>query len=111
MDPREFLTADEKAEIKTRAKQAELSESGFLRSLVFVKKTRQPKASRRPAQEKIDLVNIRYELRKIGGDLTQIAQMQNQSNGFDTVAFSQVCDLHISALKTIMSSLGNGVSQ
>ena len=106
-----FLTADEKAEIKNRAKQAELSESGFLRSLVFGGKARQPKASRRPTAEKGELINIRYELRKIGGSFTQIAQMQNQSSGFDTLAFSQVCDLHISALKTIMSALGNGASQ
>ncbi|MFZ2170396.1 MAG: hypothetical protein WAW61_12250, partial [Methylococcaceae bacterium] len=89
-----FLTPAEKAEIKTRANQAELTASGYLRSLFFGKNTQQPKASRRPAAEKVELVNIRYELRKIGEKLTQIAHMQNQDGGFDTVAYTQLCDQH-----------------
>ena len=105
-----FLTAAEKAEIETRANQAELSVSAYIRSLVFRKKTRQPKASRRPALEKVDLVNIRFELRKIAENLTQIANMQNHGNGFDTAAFTQVCDQHVIALKVIMTALGKRTS-
>jgi hypothetical protein len=98
-----FLTPDEKAEIKTRANQAELSVSGYLRSLIFGKKAKQPKASRRPAQEKEELVIIRVELRKIGWLFTQIADRQEQGSGFDTFAFTQVCDQHIAVLKALMS--------
>lgn len=101
-----FLTPAEKAEIKTRANQAELTVSGYLRSLVFGKNAQQPKASRRPAAEKGVLINIRYELRKIGENLTQLAHMQNQVSGFDTVAYTQLCDQHNTVLKAIMSALG-----
>ena len=100
-----FLTPVEKAEIKTRANQAELTVSGYLRSLVFGKKTRQPKASRRPALEKVDLVNIRFELRKIAENLNQIANIQNQSGCFDIVAFTEVCDQHKAVLHAILSAL------
>jgi hypothetical protein len=100
-----FLTLAEKAEIETKANQAELSVSGFLRSLVFRKKTRQPKASRRPALEKVDLVNIRFELRKIAELLTQIANLQNQSGCFDAVAYTEVCDQHKAVLDAILSAL------
>jgi hypothetical protein len=71
--------------------------------LVFGKKAKQPKASWRPAAEKVELINIRYELRKIGGNFTQIADKQDQDSGFDTVAFSKVCDKHIAVLKALMS--------
>ena len=100
-----FLTPAEKAEIIKRANQAELTVSGYLRSLVFGKNAQQPKASWRPAAEKVELVNIRYELRKIGEKLTQIARMQNQGSGFDTVAYTQLCDQHNTVLKAIMSAL------
>ncbi len=100
-----FLTLAEKAEIETKANQSELSVSGFLRSLVFGKKTRQPKASRRPALEKVDLVNIRFELRKIAENLTQITNMQNQSGCFDAVAYTEVCDQHKAVLDAILSAL------
>ena len=105
-----FLTLAEKAEIETKANQSELSASGYLRSLVFGKKTRQPKASRRPAQDKVDLVNIRFELRKIAENLTQIANMQNHGNGFDTTAFTKVCDQHIFTLNVIMTAIGKRMS-
>ena len=100
-----FLTPAEKAEIETKANQAELSVSGFLRSLFFGTKTRQPKASRRPALEKAELVSIRFELRKIAENLTQIANTQNQSGCFDAVAYTEVCDQHKSVLDAILNAL------
>ena len=101
-----FLTPAEKAEIKTRANQAELTVSGYLRSLVFGNNAQQPKTSRRPAAEKGVLINIRYELRKIGENLTQIAHIQNLNSGFDTDTYTQLCNQHIAVLKAIMSALG-----
>lgn len=101
-----FLTLAEKTEIKARADQAELTVSGYLRSLIFGKNTPQPKASRRPLAEKEELVNIRYELRKIGGNLNQIAHSQNQGKGFDNIAFAKLNAEHLKALKAIMTALG-----
>jgi hypothetical protein len=101
-----YVNPAEEAEIKICANKAELSVSGYLRSLVFRKKTQQPKASRRPTDENRELVSIRFELRKIGASFTQIALMQNQGSSLDTVAYTQLCEEHIAVLKTIMSALG-----
>jgi hypothetical protein len=105
-----YVNPAEEAEIKICANKAELSVSGYLRSLVFGKKTQQPKASRRPTVENRELVSIRFELRKIGASFTQIALMQNQGSGLDTVAYTELYNQHRAILKMIMSALGNGTS-
>ena len=104
-----FVTRSEKEEIQTRANQAELSTSGFLRSLVFGKKKHQQKSSWRPTLEKEELVKIRFELRQMGGKLTEMAKIQNQSD-FDNDAFTQMIELHRKALTLIMSALGKKVT-
>lgn len=99
-----FLTPYEKEKVKALANQAELSTSGYVHSVVFNKKKHQQKSSQRPSIEKMELVNIRYELRHIGGILTELAKIQNQSN-FDNVAFTQMIEKHKTTLKLINSAL------
>ena len=103
------VTPSEKEEIQARAHQAELSTSGYILSLALGKKKHQHKSSRRPTLEKVELVKIRFELRQIGGTLTEMAKIQNQSD-FDNDAFTQMIELHRKALTLIMSALGKKVA-
>jgi len=99
-------TAAELAEIETRAERAGLTVAGYLRALVFGQDTEQPRAARRPPVEKAELVSLRYELRKIGGNLNQIAHKLNQGKDFDPRAFAALYAEHAAALRAIMEALG-----
>lgn len=100
------VTPAEQAEIEARAARAGLSVSGYLRALAFGTDTPQPRASRRPSVDKEALVRLRYELRKIGGNLNQIAHAVNAGKGLDAPAFAALYAEHAAALKAIMAALG-----
>ncbi len=99
------VTAEEKADLTARAERAGLGVSGYLRSLAFGKDTPQPRAARRPIVEKAELVALRYELRKIGGNLNQIAHAVNAGQGFDAAAHAKLCAEHSAALVAILAML------
>lgn len=99
-------TVEEKTEIESRAARAGLSVAGYLRVLAFGKSAKQPRAARRPFVDKAELVAVRYELRKIGGNLNQIAHQLNAGKGFDAPAFAALYAEHAAALKAIMAALG-----
>lgn len=101
-----FLSSTENAELKTRADQAELSVSGYIRALIWGNDAQQPKASRRPLTDKQILVNLRYELRIIGGQLSQLATAQNQAEGVNEAVFAELCAEHSNVLKAILAALG-----
>ena len=96
---------EERADIESRAERAGLSVAGYLRALAFGKDTPQPRAARRPPVEKAELVAMRYELRKIGGNLNQIAHSVNAGQGFDPAAYAKLCAEHSAALATILAML------
>jgi hypothetical protein len=96
----------EKADVKSRAEVAGLSESGFLRALVFGKDTPQPRAARRLPVGAEELGALRYELRKIGGNLNQIAHHQNQGKAVDDRALTALYAEHSAALKAIREAMG-----
>ncbi len=100
---------EERADIESRAERAGLSVAGYLRALAFGKDTPQPRAARRPPVEKAELVAMRYELRKIGGNLNQIAHSVNAGQGFDAPAFAVLFAEHSATLKAIMVALGRDV--
>lgn len=100
------VNPDEQKDIETRAAQAGLSVSGYLRAVIFGKDTPQPRAARRPVVEKEALVKLRYELRKIGGNLNQIAHAVNAGKGFDAPGFAEIHAAHLAALRAIMAALG-----
>ena len=101
-----FANATEKTEVKSRAEVAGLSESGFLRALVFGKDTPQPRAARRLPVGAEELGALRYELRKIGGNLNQIAHHQNQGKAVDDRALTALYAEHSAALKAILEAMG-----
>lgn len=103
-----FLSPAEKAELKNRADQAELSVSGYIRALIWGNDAQQPKAARRPMTDKQTLVNLRHELRTIASQLSQLATSQNQDEGFDKIAFAELCSEHSNVLKAILTALGKG---
>lgn len=100
-----FVTPAEKEQITAQANQAQLSTSAYLRSFIFGKHTKQPKASKRPKIENAELFAIRHQLRTIAGQITQIASHQQQNKGFDNKAFSQLCSEHEKVLKAILTAL------
>jgi hypothetical protein len=53
-----------------------------------------------------ELTRLRYELRKIGGNLNQIAHDLNQEKPFDAPAFAEIYAEHRAALAAIMQALG-----
>ena len=99
-------TPEEKAETEARAELAGLSVSGYLRAAVFGKDAEQPRAARRPAVEAAELGALRYELRKIGGNLNQIAHRLNQGKEFDARAFAAIYAEHAAVLRAILQALG-----
>jgi hypothetical protein len=100
------VTPAEHGELATRADRAGLSVAGYLRFVAFGKDTPQPRAARRPPVEKAELVALRYELRKIGGNLNQIAHAVNAGQGFDSASYSRLCAQHLAALDAILAALG-----
>lgn len=100
------MTGAEKAALAARAELAGLSVAGYLRALAWGKDTPQPRAARRPPVEKAELVAIRYELRKIGGNLNQIAHAVNAGQGFNADAYASLCAEHSAALARILAALG-----
>lgn len=104
-------TPAELEEIKSRAERAGLSVSGYLRALVFGKDTPQPRAARRPPVEAAALALLRYELRKIGGNLNQIAHAQNQGKTVDDRALTALYAEHSAALKAILNALGKEIQE
>lgn len=103
------VTPAEQADIESRAERAGLSVAGYLRALAFGVDTPQPRAARRPPVEHEELVKLRYELRKIGGNLNQIAHQLNAVKGFDAPAFAVLFAEHSATLKAIMNALGRDV--
>jgi hypothetical protein len=101
------VTPSEHGELAARADRAGLSVAGYLRSVAFGKDTPQPRAARRPPAEKAELVALRYELRKIGGNLNQIAHAVNSGQGFDAEAYASLCAQHLAALDAILAALGS----
>lgn len=99
-----FVTPAEKEQITAQAKQARLSTSGYLRTLIFENETPR-KASKRPKIENAELFAIRHQLRTVAGQITQIASHQKQNKGFDNKAFTQLCSDHEKVLKAILTAL------
>jgi hypothetical protein len=102
-------TPKERAEIEAKAARAGLTVAGYLRALAFGKDTPQPRAARRPPLEKQELIALRYELRKIGGNLNQTAHHLNQGQGLDAqsraVLHAALAE-HRAALAAILAALG-----
>ena len=99
-------TPAEKVEINTRAQRAGLTVSGFLRALIFGKDTPQPRAAMRPPVEAEALTALRYELRKIGGNLNQIAHHLNQGQDPDKQTLADLTAQHQTVLEAILTALG-----
>ncbi len=99
-----FVTPAEKEQITAQAKQARLSTSGYLRTLIFENETPR-KASKRPKIENVELFAIRHQLRTVAGQITKLASHQQQNKGFDNKAFSQLCSEHEKVLKAILTAL------
>jgi hypothetical protein len=100
------VTEDERAAIEARAEKAGLTVAGYLRACVFGKDTPQPRAAKRPTVDAEELTRLRYELRKIGGNLNQIAHALNQEKPFDAPAFAAIYAEHRAALVAVMKALG-----
>lgn len=100
----------EHAELTAKAERAGLSVAGYLRVSVFGKETPQPRAARRPPLEKAELVALRYELRKIGGNLNQIAHAVNAAQGFNALEYQHLCTQHLAVLTAILKALGGQAS-
>jgi hypothetical protein len=100
------VTETERNAIADRAERVGLTVSGYLRAMALGADTPQPKAARRPPVEKAELVTLRYELRKIGGNLNQIAHAVNAGQGFDEAAYVRLCAEHAAVLKAILAALG-----
>jgi hypothetical protein len=103
------VTAQEKGSVEARAEKAGLTVAGYLRALVFGKDAQQPRAARRPPLEKQELIALRYELRKIGGNLNQIAHHLNQGQAHDPQNRAQLAAAlaeHRAALAAILAALG-----
>lgn len=105
------LTEAEAADIDTRAQASGLTVSGYLRALAFGKDTPQPRAARRPPIEKQELVRLQYELRKIGGNLNQIAHHLNQGGTVSPDILSEAIASHITAARAILETLGKKEKQ
>lgn len=101
-------TPAEREEIDGRADRAGLSVSGYLRSLVWGKDTPQPRAARRPPVEKQELVRLQYELRKIGGNINQIAHCLNRGEETPPILDAVFAE-HIAAARAIVAALGQKV--
>jgi hypothetical protein len=56
--------------------------------------------------EKAELTRLRYELRKIGGNLNQIAHRLNQGREVEPRLFATLYAEHEGALKAILAALG-----
>ena len=102
------VTDAESADIDASADRAGLSVSGYLRALAFGKDAEQPRAARRPPVEAAELVRLQYELRKIGGNLNQIAHHLNKGKEFDGRGFAAIYAEHAATLRAIMQALGRG---
>jgi hypothetical protein len=100
-------TPAEREEIEGRAARAGLSLSGYLRALAFGKDTPQPRAARRvklPADMQA-LKELRYELRKIGGNLNQIAHQLNRGEETPPGILAAALAEHIAASRAILAAL------
>lgn len=99
------VTDTEKTQIDTRAQKAGLYISGFLRVLIFGPDTPQPRAVRRPSIEVEEVVKLRYELRKIGGNLNQIAHQLNQGKTPPPEILATAMEEHIAAARAVLAVL------
>jgi len=100
------VTETERAEIESRAEHSGLTVAGFLRASVFGKDAEQPRAARRPPVEKAELVRLQYELRKIGGNLNQIAHNLNRGEDTPPPVIAAALAEHIAAARAIVAALG-----
>jgi hypothetical protein len=105
------VTAAEQAEIAAKAERAGLSVAGYLRALALGTDTPQPRAARRPPVEKEELVRLQHELRKIGGNINQIAHHLNRSGENPPPIIATVLAEHIAAARAIVAALGQKVGE
>jgi hypothetical protein len=103
------MTGAEKADIAAKAERAGLSVAGYLRALAFGADTPQPRAARRPPVEKEEIVRLQYELRKIGGNINQIAHHLNRGEEPPPPIIAAVFAEHIAAARAIVAALGQKV--
>ena len=100
-------TPEQRAEIESRAEKAGLSVSGYLRALVFGKDAPQPRAAKRVklTADMEELRQLLYELRKIGGNLNQIAHHLNRGEETPPEIINAALAEHIAAARLTVAAL------
>ena len=97
-----FVSLEEKAKIEALAEREELSVSGYLRVLIFGKKTPQPKGSRRPSVHKQALVKLYTELNQVGNNLKKIEQ-HTQEQFFNSGSYKATYNTLLDAITAALS--------
>jgi hypothetical protein len=105
------VTPTEQADIHARAERAGLSVAGYLRALALGKDSPQPRAAKRPPVEKAELARLQYDLRKIGGNINQIAHHLNKGEETPPPIIVAVLAEHIVAARAIVAALGHKVEK
>lgn len=101
-------TVEECAEVEAKAAKSGLSVAGYLRALTFGKDTPQPRAAKRAPVDKQELVRLRGELGKVGGNINQIAHHLNQGKAFESGPFAVFYAKLDKILDDILAALGRG---
>jgi hypothetical protein len=100
-------TPEELIKIEGRAARAGLSVSGYLRALAFGKDTPQPRAAKcvKLTADMQALQELRYELRKIGGNINQIAHQLNRGEETAPDILAAALAEHIAAARAVNAAL------